>query len=188
MNTVKVIVFSFGILIIFLISEASYVLSHPGMLSEYTLNAARKISAVNTDIAFYILTQGQLHLPQEQKYKIMISNYLAAISPKHDLPRVYYDLALISYSNGQEGLTPKLLELSTELDPMFSFWYVELANYYLSKGQIDLGKKALDNCINIDTPRQHCQDYLNNSFSNYQIENIGFLNESVNKFYELGKR
>lgn len=170
---------------LFFVSEAAYVINHPSALSAYTLKTARIISATDrTDIAFFILTKGKLELPSDQNYKTIVKNYLSSVPPKYDLPRVYYDLALISYANGQENLTPKLLESSINLDPGFSFWYVELANYYLSRGQVEIGRKVLDDCIAIDAPRKHCQDYLNSSFNNNQPESTGFLKESINKFYE----
>lgn len=185
MGKIKLILILVGVAIIFLVSEALYVYNNPKVLSTYILRTAVIVSAAGKpDIAFYILTKGKIQLPSDQNYKDLVRNYFANISQKHDLPRVYYDLALMSYTNNQTSLTPIFLERSINLDPDFSFWRVELANYYLSIGQIDASKKVLEDCITKEFPRKHCQDYIDINIKYDEPNSVGYLNELVNKFYE----
>jgi len=186
MKSIKIIMASLCVVMLFFISEVLYVANHPDIFNDYILKTARGLSSLSkTDIAFYVLTKGKIQLPSDPNYKVLVSSYLKESSQKYDLPRIYYDLALASYTNNEKSLTPELLGLSIDIDPDFSFWRVELANYYLSIGQPKVGRKVLDDCMTKEYPKKHCEDYLNNSFNNNQINNVGFLEDSVKKFYEL---
>jgi hypothetical protein len=188
MKIIKIILIIFGIIVLFVLSEALFLYKKPDELSVYTLRAAKIVLPTeNADATFFVLTKGQLKLPQDQNYKNLVMNYLTTLPQGYDLPRVYYGLALISYSNGEENLTPELLKLSIDADLNFSFWYVELANYYLSIGQANAGRKVLDDCMKIDAPRKFCQDFLNGNFNSNMPQNIGFLKDSVDTFYASGQ-
>lgn len=187
MKIIKIILIFLGIIVLFILSEALFLYKNPGELSVYTLRAAKIIlSTGNADATFFVLTKGRLKLPPDQSYKNLVMNYLTTFPVNYDLPRVYYGLALLSYSNGEQSLTPEFLKLSINTDSNFSFWYVELANYYLSTGQTDAGRKVLTDCMAIYAPKQFCQDYLNGNFDSNMPQDIGFLKDSVNTFYASG--
>lgn len=184
MNKTKPLLIVLAAILILLISEIVFVSTHPDVSSGYILKAAKIISGVGkTDLAFSVLTKGQVKLPVNHSYQNLVKKYLLSVPLEHNLARVYYDLALLSYVNNEDGLTSALLELSIKTDPDFSFWYVELANYYLLKDQNEKGKRILDTCLSRIGPKRHCEDYLLDSFNAGLFKNVGFLRKAIDDYF-----
>ncbi len=189
MKTFKIFLISISIFLLFVLSEVVYTLNNRDVLSSYLLNTADFLSKKgNTPLAFYILTEGQIKLPENEIYKNEVKKFLENVPEKYDLSRVTYELALMAYKDNEQLLTPGLLNASINRDPDFSFWRVELANYYLLNNQPDEGRKTLKECENLIYPRKHCLDYENQDFRNAISYQPGFLSEAVNKFYQTNFR
>ena len=172
---------------LFFVSEGVYVVNlmkNSDAFSDYVLRTAKPFAAAGAvDISFYILTKGEINLPSDQNFKTKVKDYLRTFPSNYDLKRVYYDLAVMSYYNGQKELTPNLLKLSVDNFPDSSFSQVELANYYLFVGKVDSGREVLEGCVKRKYPQRHCQEYLDSNFKNNQPDYPGFLREYVGSFY-----
>lgn len=86
------------------------------MLSSYILKTAQILSSSgNQKLAFWILTEGKLHLPDHNDFKNDVKNSLLKQPKNYNMAIVLYDLA-ISSSSKNLGLTQKLLEVSIHSD------------------------------------------------------------------------
>ncbi len=186
-NRVKIILAAVAVVLFIFFSEGVYVFSHRDVLSSYILRSAQIVSEKgNTRLAFLILTEGRAKLPYDSNFENSVKSYLASAPGNYDLARVDYDLAVVASKNDFSYLTPKLLQISIQRDPDFSFWRVELANYYLSIGGNISAEAVLDDCLRVSAPRQHCLNYKNEDFVNNITHPVGFLIDSINTFYHGG--
>lgn len=173
-------------LVFIVFNEAVYVFSHRDILSSYILKSAKIASSIgNTKLGFFILTEGKENLPGDVNFEKKVQNYLESSPDIYDLARVDYDIAILASKSNFPNLTPGLLEVAIERDPDFSFWRVELANYYLSVGENIKAEAVLTDCVKIAAPRQHCLDYKNSDFVSNTFYSTGFLTDSINTFYRL---
>lgn len=176
-----------GMIMIVLLSEAVYILSHRDLFSKYSLVFARQLFKADLDkIGFYVVTGANLKMPEDHLYQVLVSDYFEK-NDESSLPYVLYKLALISLETKSEHIFPELLEYSISRDPDFSFWRIELANYYLSKGNFDLSEKTLDDCLHLSAPREHCLYYKESIFDSKVPEPAGFLRNEIETFYSTNK-
>lgn len=177
----KVTVIVFLSILFIILSEAAYVFTHRDVLSSYILKVSISLAKrQNMDLSLLVLTQNKFKSPDE--FQDIAKNYLQNIQTSHDLPRALYDLSILAYQNNMSDLTPLLLGLATEWDPDFSFWRVELANYYLLKNAGVSAKSVLEECKKLTAPAAHCIDFENN-LSSFTPQDVGFLSDSVDEFY-----
>ena len=186
MNTNRTILLSVLVVIFVFLSEITFVLTHREVLSSYILKIAHFLTVkANAELSFFVLTQGKVRLPPDPVFKNSLRSYLITIPEKRDLPRVLYDLSVEAFRSGSDTLTPKLLSLAIARDPDFSFWRVELANYYLRIGEQSSGEAVLNECIKLPAPRKHCLDFKNSDLSSLNHPPVGFLEDDINNFYLL---
>lgn len=205
-----------AILLFVFLSEALFIYSHERELSVYSFKIAKIFSSQNkTDVAFSVLTKGsglmivqnskkfpwmtqnkqnELRLPDNIEFKHGVNDYIETFSNedfysgKYNLSRVFYDLAMLSFEKGYSHFGSRLLGVSMNLDPNLSYWSVELANYYLSEGDKSNARDTINKCVNLDAPKKHCQDFLENNINTDLSEPIGFLKEQIKTYYDSGYR
>jgi len=186
MNKPKIFLGIILFTILVLLSETLYLTRNKLVFYSYTLNIAKTLNSLdNTKTAFYLATLGKYKLPDNPKYKINVENDFKSLPKKLGLPVLLYYFALSAYNDNMPNMFSDLLNISIMIDPDFSFWRVELANYYILIGNMSLAKNTLEDCIKFDAPRKHCQDYMNNNYLNKEPQAVGFLKESVKAIYEL---
>ncbi len=184
-NRIKIILAAVAVVLFIFFSEGVYVFSHRDVLSFYILRSAQFVSKQgNTRLALLILTEGRAKIPYDSNFGNSVKSYLESAPNNYDLARVDYDLAVLASKNNFLYLTPKLLQISIQRDPDFSFWRVELANYYLSIGGNISAEAVLNDCLQVSAPRQHCLNYKNEDFVNNITHPVGFLVDSINTFYK----
>jgi hypothetical protein len=182
-HKIKIIVILLFTLLFVLLGEAIYVYTHRDVYSMYLLKTAKMFAAKGkADPATYFFTQGDFKIDNSFENKFL--DYLNNLPEKTDLPKAAYDLALISYQEKNTELTPKFFKLASKWDPDFSFWRVELANYYLLDGAKNMASQVLEDCIALPAPSAHCNDYKNLQLNTNKIQNPGFLKEDVINFYQ----
>jgi hypothetical protein len=170
-----------GFLALLFLSEAAYVYKNKWVLYSYILN-----NIGSTGTAFFVATEGQYALPNNVEYINDVKKDFESLPTFFNLPALIYNLAITAYNDQLPNLTPKLLNISIRMDPDFSFWRVELANYYLLNGNSSQAKNTLDDCLKFEAPRQHCQDFMNGPFTSNQPQKVGFLNQTIRQIYEAG--
>jgi len=109
---------------------------------------------------------------------------LMASREESDLARVYYTLGLLAYKNNESDLTPRFFQTALLLNPELSHFHIELSNYYLSQGNEEGARGALELCSKFKYANEHCQDYLDNNFFWKVPEQVGFLEKEVKNHYE----
>ena len=173
-------------IVLLVVSETLYVVKNKWVYYSYSLKATKVINTVGrTDFAFYIATLGKYRLPNDNKFKLDVKENIKVFPPTLNLPVLIYRFALSAYEDNLEGLTPQLLDLCIQMDPDFSFWRVELANYYLLSGDPSQAKTVLDVCMEHSAPRAHCNDYLNSNLMTNKPLDVGFLKDTVVSTYKL---
>lgn len=127
-------------------------------------------------------------LPDNLKLTQSISEYLqnfdteelTTLNPSK-WAKPFYMLGLIAYRNNEPSLLVPFWQNSARLAPEWSFFYVELANYYSSIGKIQEAKDVLNDCTQFDSPEFHCKTFMETNLGNNKIESIGFLEETIVK-------
>lgn len=109
-------------------------------------------------------------------------NSLAEASPSI-WGKYFYNIGLIASKNGESAVTADYWQIASYLAPEWSYFHIELANYYIHIGSGERAKTVLEYCLNFKSARQHCSDffqkYLYNESAPY--ENLGFLQEKINE-------
>ena len=100
----------------------------------------------------------------------------------HYIAKIYYDLGLLSYTTGRKELFVHFLNKAINLEPYFSFYYVELANYYMLDSDNNKAMLILDKCVNIIQTNAHCKQYYNDNFLQNKTNTVGFLNTEIKSF------
>ena len=77
-----------------------------------------------------------------------------------NLARVFYMIGLMAYRNNQSEMIIPSWQTAIYLAPEWSYFHLELTNYYLYLGDIEKAKSKLDYCLEFSYPRQHCNNYL----------------------------
>lgn len=184
-NKFKLIIAVSALFVLAFLSEAVHALSHRDVLSSYLLRSAKYASAKgNASLAIFILSEGRARLSVDDSFGDKVKNYLLTANPKYDLARVNYGLAVLASKFNSPSIIPQLLDVSLERDPDFSFWRVELANYFLGIRATETAEMVLNDCIELSAPSKHCLDYKNGDFVNKTIHPIGFLEEEINSIYQ----
>lgn len=121
----------------------------------------------------------------QKEYK----GYVAAIPPFNSdqdtaryIAKIFYDLGLIAYKTDEKNMAVYFLQTAVLLDPYFSYYHVELANYYLAQGDKDQANKVIEFCLNFDVTVDHCNEYQNDNIRINYPEDVGFLKQRVELF------
>lgn len=186
-NQIKISLLVFYFLLFFILTEAVYTFNHPDTISIYALRSAKFISKNgHTSLAFSVLTKFRYKLPKNEIFEDEVRVYLESLPIYYDFPKLNYELAVMAFNNGLFDMVPKLFNESISRDPDFSFWYVELANYYIKMDNYADAENVLNKCMQLPAPRQHCADYKNTDFTNNVVHPVGFLVDSIDSFYNRG--
>lgn len=95
--------------------------------------------------------------------------------------KVYYQLGLIAYSNGDLNLIPHFWKASTHLAPEWSYFHVELANFYLSQGNKDGATEAINFCLRFFFPKEHCMQFLEQNIKIDSSLPLGSWKDDISK-------
>ena len=91
----------------------------------------------------------------------------------------YYTLGLLAYRHGELKLTILFWQTAINLAPEWSYFHVELANFYLTQNQLDKARNAINFCLNFHFPQNHCGQFLEKNIETGSPEPIGFWEEQI---------
>lgn len=127
-------------------------------------------------------------LPDNPKLTQSISEYLQNFNAEELTTlnpsiwaKPFYMLGLIAYRNNEPSFLVPVWKNAISLAPEWSFFYVELANYYSSIGKTQEAKDILNGCTQFNSPKFHCKTFMDTNLGNNKIESIGFLEETIVK-------
>lgn len=89
--------------------------------------------------------------------------------------KVLYKLGFYYYQNGEDGKVAYYWEEASRIAPQWSFFWVELANFYAEKGGFEERERVLKNCLKFYFPKTHCEEYLTNKI----VDPVGFWQKEI---------
>ena len=95
--------------------------------------------------------------------------------------KILYNLGLSAHKNGESDLVIPYWKSAVSIAPEWSYFHIELANFYLSTGDVLNAKETLHYCLQFNHPRKHCQMYLDDNFYSNNPREVGFLEEFIEK-------
>jgi len=126
-------------------------------------------------------------LPENQKliykYKSILENpeINKLINTYNAWGKVLYNLGLSAYKNGEPGLVIPFWQKAIAITPEWSYFHIELANFYLTTENIQRAKETLSYCLEFKYPKEHCQLFLNDNLEKGIFEEVGFLEDTINE-------
>ena len=99
-----------------------------------------------------------------------------------NLAYLYYKFAVVPTEEILVKNVPDLFETAIFLDPDFSYYYVELSNYYLSINQYTKANEIINLCKSLEYPKLHCEEYFDNYLLINKKQPIGFLKEEIKEY------
>jgi hypothetical protein len=133
-------------------------------------------SQINTDLS---------NQEFQKKYKEYISSVRNFSTTQDNIrheAKIFYDLGLIAYETGQMNATEYFLKYAIFLDPFFSYYHVELANYYFIQGNVKRTEEILEMCNRFGVTSENCNIYKNNNFLKNYPEKVGFSKNNLELF------
>lgn len=95
--------------------------------------------------------------------------------------KLFYNLGLLAYKYNEPQLVDSLWQSAVNIAPEWSYFHIELANFYLSTDQKLKATESLGYCLKFNFPKNHCQIYLEENFYSNSPEKVGFLEKLIKK-------
>lgn len=95
--------------------------------------------------------------------------------------KVYYTLGLSAHKNSEDQLVIPLWQTAIYLAPEWSYFHIELSNFYLIKGEREEAVARLDYCLQFKYPKSYCQWFINDHLANDKPAEVGFLEKKINQ-------
>jgi tetratricopeptide (TPR) repeat protein len=124
-----------------------------------------------------------LEFQKEYKnYIAYIPNFSLSQDKTQHIAKIFYDLGLVAYKTGEKNMAVYFMKNAVFLEPFFSYYHVELANYYLAEGNVDQAENAIKFCLNFGVTEEHCNEYQNDNLRINYPDDVGFLKQKVEMF------
>ena len=107
-------------------------------------------------------------------YEYLLNSYAA----KWAVP--YYQLGLVSYKHSEVDLLIHFWGIAAKLAPEWSYFHVELANYYLNTGDIEKATAYVEYCLNFHSPQEHCREFLKDNVETNTSLPVGSWEDQIN--------
>ena len=72
---------------------------------------------------------------------------------------------------------------AVDINPDLSHLQIELANYYLAIGERKKAENQIKTCLGFDNSYRHCKEYNDTLFNEGVIQEIGFQDKELEKYY-----
>lgn len=181
----NIFIFAGVLFLVFFLSELFYALNNKWVLYSYILKISKVLNKSGfTNTAFYLSTEFKYRMPSNSQFTQDVNGTYSSLPSYFNLPSYLYFFGVSAYKNNLPDLTPKLFELAIKMDPDFSYWRVELANYYFLQGRSDSGEETIVDCTRLQYPKKHCEDFMTTYKETRMVYDVGFLNEDVMNYYE----
>lgn len=130
-----------------------------------------------------------LNIPNLSKNRELKKGYVVFLNEnKNDLlnstdynfwSKSFYKLGLIAHQNNEPDLVTSFWQSAINFSPQWSYYHIELANYFLFKGLTNDSAETLTFCLKFEYPRQHCQEFIKNNLERNTHEKVGFLEKTI---------
>lgn len=127
---------------------------------------------------------------EDGDYKNLIIKYLTGLtqndllnSEDQGLGRIFYNLAKVSYANGETKLSEYFFKQAMYNNPEFASFHAELINYYFTVGMKNEMNKQMDYCLKFKGAKTLCEQYSNDSLKLNIAKPIGYMSAEVDRHY-----
>ncbi len=93
--------------------------------------------------------------------------------------RIYYLLGLTAHEYNELDLVVPLWQVAVNLAPEWSYFHVELANFYLTQGETDKARSQIEHCLQFHFPRVHCRQFMEENVQTNSPETIGSWEKQI---------
>lgn len=93
----------------------------------------------------------------------------------------FYNLGLMAYRNNEPDITAPFWETAIYLAPEWSYFHVELANFYLIQGNANKAREQIEFCLQFQFANKHCREFLRENILTNSMEAVGIWEEQINK-------
>ncbi len=116
-------------------------------------------------------------------YQYFANNLIRVTVEKEDkqLAKVLYEIGDQYYKEGREGEALFWWQKAPAWAPKWSYFYIEAASLSLKIGNGQTAKAILNKCIEYESPRIHCREYLDRLDKGKSFEPPGFWQEKIKK-------
>ncbi len=128
-------------------------------------------------------SDSELFINEYVKYVQSLDIQKISSTEQIELSKIYYDLALLSFSQNEDKTGKLFLQNAVYLSPDLGHYHVELANYYLLKAEKENANKEIDFCLKFPSPTDQCEEYKKDYFENDIKNDPGFLKEDLTRYY-----
>ena len=97
------------------------------------------------------------------------------------LSKLLYLLGLSAYQYNQPELTASFWQTAALSAPAWSYFHIELANWYLNNSQFQQSQAQLEYCLSFTDAQEACQEFIEENLVKQKPETIGFLEEKIRK-------
>lgn len=105
---------------------------------------------------------------------LAIVDYNKVFEPNSkELVKLFYLLGLKANEIGEDQMVVPLWEVTLRLAPHWSYFYMELANYYLNRGELEESLKVIDYCLLFDYAKKGCLYYYDNQIVPNRPSEVG---------------
>lgn len=94
--------------------------------------------------------------------------------------KIYYLLGLTAHKHNELDLVVPLWQIATNLAPEWSYLHVELANFYLTQGEIDKAHSQIEHCLQFHFPKKHCKQFMEENVETNSSVSVGFWEKEIN--------
>ena len=95
--------------------------------------------------------------------------------------KTLYNLGIVAYQNAERDLVIPFWETAVQISPEWSYFHIELANYYLTNKMQEEAIAQLDYCLKFKHPKSFCQWYIDNHLELGKPDTVGFLEGKINE-------
>lgn len=171
--------------------SVSHLLAHKSQI-EYSLKLAEKAAEIRLSQAPDDAIQYDIPIkdrPQLQNsriikdYQELLENLNLDSLVQHNPGKwgaLFYSMGLAAYKRGEPNLTIYFWQKAVLLAPEWSYFQVELANYYLSVNDLENAQKQLNFCLSFEFAKDHCNQYIQENLETKSPLSVGHWESDIN--------
>lgn len=93
--------------------------------------------------------------------------------------KIYYVLGLTAHKHNELDLVVPLWQVAANLAPEWSYFHVELANFYLTQGEMDKAHSQIEHCMQFHFPQAHCRQFMEENVQTNLPEAVGSWEKQI---------
>jgi len=109
-----------------------------------------------------------------------INSFNLSISHPTEAAPLFYNLGLLAYKHQEFKLPQELWQTAISLGSEWSYFHLELANFYLNQNGLSKTKSQLQYCLQFTFPKSDCQEYLEKNLQTHSPKEVGFWKDKIN--------